>query len=1117
MKRTILWFLLSVLVIGSSFAQQTFKVQGHPRPDIKIKEVSHDKYGSTYDASFTMDNIKFWVGKGENRAAFVIDWYDGKGGTLVWGYRWDKGTTAYGVDMIEAIAKADARFTYLQYYTGPGLGTAIGGLGYDVDNQGSRCLLLEGNATPQCPVDGVVSTADYNFDDYSPEDPNDHWQSGWYTGYWSYQIKDSQDADFSYSGLGASSRVLVDGSWDGWSYSDFSGMGGTIPRTPYIAALPPAVSVASVSLSAETLQLYTGEAKQLGVTILPEDATNKNVSWTSSNTAIATVDANGLVTAVAEGTAEITVTVEDGEFSDMCAVTIEKLKYDDGVFFVNEDWFGHNNGSVNFLDKYNNWHYRVYQKENPGKELGSTSQYGAIYGDKFFIVSKQAKDPGDDVTGSRLAVCDAETMLSLAEFTEIGGADGRSFLGVDEHKGYISTSDGIHIFDIDNLRIDGKVEGTDNGTSGLYTGQVGTMIRAADKVFAVHQQKGLLVIDIENDRVESVISAPIDDETKQRGFGSIVQSKDGSLWLSVATNVSGSGGGEEYMLKLNPYTLETTRVELPKGASVPNSWYAWTADGFCASTQSNKLYWKNNGGWFNSTKIYEYDIDNNTTTTLIDFSTYEPSESWGIYGAGFRLDPRTDDIYVSLYQSFGSSIYKVVKITPSTATVVDSYPMEANYWFPAMPVFPDKYAPVVSDQMTDITVDKETTIYLGDKISDLDNTSVSIVKSIVSISDESILTAIIKGDNLLITPTYEASGTSNIELKFNSNGKVVTKSIAITVEIRAVSVELNVHALSLSTNATSQLTATVLPENATNKNVNWASSNTDVATVSNTGLVTAIAAGNATITATTEDGNLSDACTVTVEIPVIAVASVELNSHTLKLETNNTHQLVANVLPENATNKYVRWASSNLDIATVNADGIVTAISKGDVIITVTTEDGDLSDSCTVTVEMPVIAVISVELNSHTLTLNIGETSKLTATILPDNATNKGVTWISSNTDVVTVSIDGLITAITKGSATITVITEDGNLSDICEVEVGSNGVNSPEINNIRIYPTITTGMITIVQTETIEKVQIFNISGQLVQTLDIQSSECTVDISSYTPGLYIVRVGDNATKVIKK
>ncbi len=455
--------------------------------------------------------------------------------------------------------------------------------------------------------------------------------------------------------------------------------------------------------------------------------------------------------------------------------------YAHGVFFVNEDWFGHNNGTVNFLDANGNWHYSVYEQENPGKELGCTSQYGTIYGDKFFIVSKQEQDPGANVTGSRLVVCNAETMESLAEFTMVGDADGRSFLGVDEHKGYVGTSDGIYLFDVDNLSIGAKIKGTENGSGSLYSGQIGTMVRSADKVFAVNQQSGVMVIDATADTVQTVISAP-KDGTSQRGFGSIVQSKDGNLWLSVAGSTSGSGSTQDYMLKMDPYTLDTTRVALPAGMSIPNSWYAWTADGFCSSTQTNKLYWKNDGGWFNSTAIYEYDIDTNDFRTIIDLSAYEPSEGWGIYGAGFRLDPATDDIYVSLFKGFGIPTYKVARINPATGVVTTSYPMKDNYWFPAMPVFPDNAAPVISG-LSDISLAKDTVIYLGDMASDADNMSVAIVKTVLFTEDETLIKAYIAKDSLYISSlnTSEEAQQTNLTVQFNSNGKIVQQTISVNV------------------------------------------------------------------------------------------------------------------------------------------------------------------------------------------------------------------------------------------------------------------------------------------------------------------------------------------------
>lgn len=329
------------------------------------------------------------------------------------------------------------------------------------------------------------------------------------------------------------------------------------------------------------------------------------------------------------------------------------VDYTKGVFFVNEDWFGHNNSTVNFLTDEGSWIYRVFRKENPGHELGCTTQYGTIYGGKFYLVSKQQQDGGSTVVGSRLAVCDATTMKVLKEFQYIGQdangksiADGRSFLGVDEHKGYIGTSNGVFAYNIDNMTIGSQILGTTNNTGSLYSAQVGTMVRAANKVFAVHQKEGLIIIDPAKDEVTATIQAPkemVSGRETQRGFGSIVQSKDGNLWLSMTADQSGSGAACQYMLKLDPWTQDTTRINLPEGMDIPNSWYAWTADGFFASTVQNKLYWKNNGGWFHSKRIICYDIDKGEATEFFDTQTIDKKYDWAIYGAAVRIHPVSDD------------------------------------------------------------------------------------------------------------------------------------------------------------------------------------------------------------------------------------------------------------------------------------------------------------------------------------------------------------------------------------------------------------------------------------------------------------------------------------------
>ena len=134
----------------------------------------------------------------------------------------------------------------------------------------------------------------------------------------------------------------------------------------------------------------------------------------------------------------------------------EDVDYTDGFFIVNEDWYGHQNSTVNYFQPDNPdgdyWHYRVIQAENPGKELGCTNQYGAIWDDRFYLIAKQDKDPGADVTGGRISVTDARTMKLIGQLQLIDPSgkqcDGRAFTGVNSRKGYVSTSNGIWVLDL---------------------------------------------------------------------------------------------------------------------------------------------------------------------------------------------------------------------------------------------------------------------------------------------------------------------------------------------------------------------------------------------------------------------------------------------------------------------------------------------------------------------------------------------------------------------------------------------------------------------------------------------------------------------------------------------
>ena len=268
---------------------------------------------------------------------------------------------------------------------------------------------------------------------------------------------------------------------------------------------------------------------------------------------------------------------------------------------------------------------------------------------------------------------------------------------------------------------------------------------------------------------------------------------------------------------------------------------------------------------------------------------------------------------------------------------------------------------------------------------------------------------------------------------------------ADTNAVFATGVSLDKTSVSMNLGETDYLKATVEPEEATNKNITWSSSDESVATVAY-GTITAVGGGTATITVTTEDGSYTAECSVTVTVPVTGVS---LNQTTAELIIGDDLQLTAFIDPANADNQTITWSSSNEMVATVSDDGLVTAIGEGIAIITVTTEDGSFTAECSITVYPKVIFVTGVSLNQTTVELIIGEDLQLTAFIDPADADNQAVTWSSSDKTIATISDKGLVTAIGEGIAIITVTTEDGGYTASCAVKVFQQGIVVPDSTQV--------------------------------------------------------------------
>lgn len=253
----------------------------------------------------------------------------------------------------------------------------------------------------------------------------------------------------------------------------------------------------------------------------------------------------------------------------------------------------------------------------------------------------------------------------------------------------------------------------------------------------------------------------------------------------------------------------------------------------------------------------------------------------------------------------------------------------------------------------------------------------------------------------------------------------------------ATGITLSKEKIEIAKDKSIRLTASLTPVD-TSDELTWTSSNEEVATVED-GVVKAVGLGEAEIVAMA--GSVTKSCPVKVYQGVNNI-TLDVTSHTMTI--GDFLQLTATIYPKDAEYKDVIWSSNNEDVAVIDQKGLVQAKAYGKVKITATSKDGGLEVVCNVTVEP--VAVTEVSLNAKAVTLKVGETYQLKETILPENATDKTVTWTSSNTKAATVS-GGAVTAVGTGSAVIIVKTNSGAKTASCTVTVqGSLPSEGPSV-----------------------------------------------------------------------
>ena len=819
---------------------------------------------------------------------------------------------------------------------------------------------------------------------------------------------------------------------------------------------PISFAVGSVSIDPSSADLNVGDTQQLSATVLPENLSDRSVTWSSSNPEVASVDANGLVTAKAKGEATITATASDGNTKAECVVTVKDVIS----------------------------HSLILEPAQGSVNVGET----LVYSTKLKTVKNGAESIATLDNAQVSWTSSKESIATISEGVATGIAAGTTTIMAQyTPEGEDSPQVATAALSVQTV----SVASVSLNKSSLTFNALGTA--AAQTLTAT-----VLPENATNKNVTWTSSntavATVDQTGKVTPVGSgettiTVKTVDGNktATCTVTVHIPVTGVSlNKSTLALNVGASETLRATVaPNNAT--NKKVNWTSNKTSVATvdANGKVTAKAAG----SATITATSEDGNKTATC----TVTVSD---VISHSLDLTPESTTINAGATQTYTVKLTTVKNGTRTTETISNSN--SRLTWTSSS----NSVATVTNGVATGkaagtVTITVTYTFSDNSKVSDTATLSVEQVPvSVITLNQTALtlekgatstLTATVAPDNATIkTLTWKSSNTSVATVDANGKVTAVAKgtanitatatdgsnksaTCAVTVKISVTGVSVNHSTLSLNVGGTySDLTATVLPADASDKSVTWSSSNTAVATVdASTGKITAVKAGTADIVATTTDGSKTAKCTLTVkDVVTYSLAITPANSsvyvgstltYAAKLTTTTNGTPATTTL----SNTAVTWSSSS-SAATISTAGVATGVSAGSVTITAKYKPSGASEiSATTGLTVKSVAVTGVTLNKTTLSLNTGGSETLTATVAPANATNKNVTWTSSNTSVATVDANGKVTAVSGGNATITVRTADGNKTATCNVSViipvtsikiFSRKLNQ-EVTSLSLYP----------------------------------------------------------------
>lgn len=827
----------------------------------------------------------------------------------------------------------------------------------------------------------------------------------------------------------------------------------------------------SIYLNYSSAVIYTGGT----LTLKSYTTSTGQVTWSSADPSIATVSESGVVKGINPGTVLITATQQTGELTKtaVCRITVlegvtsitltpEEAELSVGeVITINADvkpsltgvslhWVSSDPEILKILNT-TDLSVNIEGKSGGWATITAINQENVVVGSSKIFVSEPIKS---------ITLSQTDVMVPLSsEWLQL---EAEIFPDAAKEQEVVWTSSDKTIATVDNGTVVFKKAGIVTIT---VTSKEDATISASCKVTITKEVTGISLDNTslsmfvgETYRLQCVITpadahelavewsstnnsvASVDSNglVSAKGIGSaiiIVRTKDGGFTATCMVEVGKTATavrldvsdlvmrvGEDYYL---------TATVTPKDATDATLTYTTSNSSVVTVSKSGKVTAKKTGHAIITVRTRSGSLAMCTVTVLDNVS-------------GIKLGTSNLDIYVA------DKFQLTYTISPDN--VYDS----SVSWYSFNP----SVASVDSKGVVTGKSAGQTVIYVTTTDGAYYATcSVTVEQKVESIKMDVEKLTMNKGDYYYLEPIFTPKDTTETDVKYyifdgsiitiSKNGKVTAKKAGttlvsataengsifyFTVEVleAVTGVQMSSSSEIIHIGDTLQLKAQVVPASATEQGMKWTSTDTSVATVDQTGLVSGIAGGVAVVICETADGGYNDFCIVTVDEKVTDIA---LNYTEYRLGLNDTFQLEATITGERATNKEVQWMSANKRICSVDENGKVRGLVKGKTEIICMALDGSGAEAvCEVEV---CTLVTDIELDVKTLTLIKGKSYALDANISPSNATYKTPIWTSSDSDIVMVDKKGVITGLEEGTAIITATADDsGKESALCYVTV---------------------------------------------------------------------------------